>query len=222
MIKIGTNLTLEREGPDGVCERYRCRIVELKSHTIYIDYPINVKTGRTDIFPKGSSFSAYFVGEHDSVYTFETEIKGKKKNKIPMLLLHIDFSKIQKIQRREYVRVDANLDVSVHHPENNFLPFTSLTTDISGGGLAILLPENHKMKAGQLLAIWIVIPTTKASNLYVSVEAEAIRIHEKNHQNKQLLSVKFKDIGEKDRDKIIQFCFDTQLKERRNQLESGI
>lgn len=219
MIKIGTNITLEQDTNDGNMESYRCRMVEIKGHTVYIDYPINLKTGRTDIFPKGTKFRAYYLDDKEYVYQFDTEIKGKKVDKVPMLLLHFDTSKVKKIQRREYLRVDANLDVSVHDPINEMPPFTTLTADISGGGMAILLPEDHGIKSGAEINIWIVIPLARDNIIYLPVKAKAIRVHEMDKRNHTLLSLEFTSITENDRQHIIQYCFDTQLKERRQQYQ---
>lgn len=220
MIKIGTNLTLERQGEDEQLLRYRCRIVEIKEQTISIDYPIDIETGRTDIFPEGTLFTAYFVGKDGAVYKFNTELKGKKKDKIPMLLLHYNSSQFKKIQRRQYVRIRCNLDVAIHDPGDLCPPYTTITADISGGGAAIVLPIEHAaIEPNKTFNLWIVIPENKDRNQYLSVQAKAIRTHKVDHLNRSLLSMKFINIDENTRQKIIQYCFETQLKERRKQLE---
>lgn len=219
MIKIGTILTLETKYDNGDVKRFRCRVVELKGSTLYIDYPINTQTGRTDFFPKGTLLFAYFVGSDQSIYKFYTEVLDRKREKVPMLLLRYEQSKLKKVQRREYVRVDANLDVSVSDPEGEIETFTTVTKDISGGGLAIILPENIEIKSGISLDLVIVLRTKDKNIDYIFTRAESIRVFALTKEAKQLLSMKFVDIYEQDRQKIIQFCFETQLKARRRTLE---
>ena len=53
---------------------------------------------------------------------------------------------------------------------------------------------------------------------YVSAHAEAIRVFKKKDANKALLSMKFTKIAERDRQQIIRYCFEVQLKMRRQNL----
>ncbi|GAA4061542.1 MAG TPA: flagellar brake protein [Bacilli bacterium] len=220
MIKIGTILTLETSDDDEEIKRFRCRVVEQKGSSLYIDYPINTQTGRTDFFPKGTFLFAYFVGSDQSIYKFYTEIIDRKREKVPMLMLRFDQNKLKKIQRREYVRVDASLDVSISDPEGKLETFTTVTKDISGGGLAVVLPENIEIKSGTPFDLVIVLRTKDKDIDYIFTRAESIRIFELTKEAKQLLSMKFVDIYEQDRQHIIQYCFETQLKERRQALEN--
>lgn len=220
MIKIGTMITLEKQADDEELQQFRCRVVEKKGSTLYIDYPINTKTGRTDFFPNGTFLFAYFVGEDQSIYKFYTEIVNRKREKVPMLLIRFDQNKLTKIQRREYVRVNANLDVSISDPEGELDTFTTITKDISGGGLAVILPPDVEVRPAIPLDLVIVLRMKDDKIDYVFTQAEAIRVFNQSEDSKQLLSMKFINIYEQDRQKIIQFCFETQLKARRKGLDN--
>lgn len=219
MIKIGTILTLGTNDESENVQRFRCRVVEQKGSSLYIDYPINTETGRTDFFPNGTFLFAYFVGNDQSIYKFYTEIIDRKREKVPMLMLRYDQNKLTKIQRREYVRVDANLDVSITDPEGEVEAFTTVTKDISGGGLSVVLPANIEVKPGMQVDLVIVLRTKEEIN-YIFTRAETIRTFELSKEAKQLLSLKFVDIHEQDRQQIIQFCFETQLRARRQAIEN--
>src|SRR5699024_4606703 len=121
VIKIGTFLQLEYLLDTK--KLFKCRVIGANTTRIHIDYPINEETNRTEIFPIGTKFSINFI-EGNSVYSFPTEIigKGKEKN-IPILVLSFDNNNIKKVQRREFVRVQALLDISVHSVEQNVDPF---------------------------------------------------------------------------------------------------
>ncbi|SDB91453.1 c-di-GMP-binding flagellar brake protein YcgR, contains PilZNR and PilZ domains [Pelagirhabdus alkalitolerans] len=215
-MKVGSSLTLEQE-QDGEIIRYRCRVVDQKGQNLYIDYPINLTTGRTDLFPKGARLFAYFVSDDEAVYQFHTEVKGRKKDNVPLLVLHYDKDKLKKIQRREYVRVDAGLDIAVQSVDETCEPFATVTKDISGGGVALLYPFERYLPQATALDVIIVIHSEQEEQGYIFAKMETIRTQEKSEVAKPILSMKFTEIDEKDRQRIIQFCFDKQLQERRRQ-----
>lgn len=214
------SLTLELEADeDDNLQRFRCRVVEQKGSIIYIDYPINTKTGRTDYFPIGTFLFAYYVGKDQSVYKFYSEIIGRKRDKVPMLLMRYDQNKLEKIQRREYVRVSSALDVSLTDPNDEIEPFTTITKDISGGGIAVIVPPNTEVKPRTQFDLVIVLRSKDNEINYIFTRAEAIQTNELSKDEQEILSMEFVDIFESDRQQIIQYCFETQLKERRQRLE---
>ncbi|GAA5415387.1 uncharacterized protein YpfA [Paraliobacillus ryukyuensis] len=219
LIKIGIPLTLETIQNEEEHTKYRCKVVEQEESTIYIDYPINEKTGRTDIFPKGAEFSVSFIGKDEAVYQFFTEIKGKKQGNMPMLLLHYPKDKLNRIQRREYVRINSTLDIAVHDLSNEKEAYTSITKDISGGGLSVVLPNDQlQYDEEELVEILLVLPMNNGNTEYIKAKASVVRMLQKKDMHKPLLTLKFHDILEKDRQQIIRYCFEVQLRERRQRL----
>ncbi|QTM99674.1 flagellar brake protein [Sediminibacillus dalangtanensis] len=220
MIKIGTPLTLEIE-KDHEVERYRCKVVEQQGSFLFVDYPVHLVSGRTNLFERGTIFTASFVGEDHTVYSFETELKDKKKLKIPTLVLNYPgASQLKKVQRREYVRIETAVDVSVHDTEKELRPFTTITQNISGGGLSLVLPPGREIPPGKRLELLIVLPMESTVISYVKVQAEVIRTHDRPEGQRPLLSVKFEEIEEQDRQSIIRYCFEKQLEARRRGLDT--
>ncbi|QDP40480.1 flagellar brake protein [Radiobacillus deserti] len=214
MTKIGLPLTLEYK-VNGDSEIYRCKIVEEEAHRIYIDYPIHTISGRTGLFEKGAEFYASFVGTNNSVYQFETHIEGKKNLNIPTLVLSFPGDeKLIRIQRRQYVRIESYLDISIHDSERNVPPLTTVTQDISGGGVSVILPSNERVKPGMILDIWLVLPMDSGTNEYIHAKTKAIRVREGN-EHSSTLSLKFDEIADKDRQSIIRYCFEKQLMDRK-------
>lgn len=215
MLKIGTTITLEQHINDDQTNRFKCRVVEMIKNKVFIDYPINLTTGRTDIFPVGTSFGAFYVMDENAAYRFPTEIMGRKNRKVPMLQIHYDPAQVEKIQRREYVRVDANLDIALTDTNPEGHAFTSLTSDISGGGLAVNLPKEINIENDRVFEIVVVLRMDDQELHYIFAKTRAIRTHHKTDRQYPILSMEFVEIEERDRQRIIQFCFDTQLKQRR-------
>ncbi len=214
MIKIGTFLQLEQIKEERTISK--CRVIETKKDKLYVDYPIDKETNRSNIFPVGTHFHVHFI-ENNSVFSFPSEIIGKAKVKnIPTLILSVELNNLQKIQRREFVRVEALLDVSVQSIDQQFDSFTTVTHDISGGGMALLVDKNDRIKQGELLDIMLILPLEKKVE-YLHIIGEALRIQERK-EDKDILSVKFTEMDTHDQQSIVQYCFTKQLEERRKGL----
>ncbi|WP_138416922.1 flagellar brake protein [Aquibacillus sediminis] len=215
MIKVGTTLNLESINNNEDVERYHCKVVETEQDVIFVDYPINDQTGRTSIFPKETVFSASFVGEDSSVYRFDTSIYEKRTiNNIPVLMLAFPSEKLERIQRREYVRIQASVDIAIHSVHHEFEPFTTVTQDISGGGASIFTPKHLQLQPGTIVDVWLVIPNENGKNNYIHTVSEVIRVKDNENHSSGSLSLAFSEINEKERQHIIRFCFEKQRKSR--------
>lgn len=218
MIKIGTSLTLEILEEDRM-EKYRCKVIEQSGSFLYVDYPINETTGRTGFFVEDTEFLAHFIGYDNSVYQFATILKSKKKLNIPSLVLDYPGDKdLKRIQRREYVRIDSANDIAIHDPKGEYLPFTSVTYNISGGGLTFYLPKMMTVSPGYQLEVWLVLILESGNYEYIRANAEVIRMTEGKNGKKSTLSLKYTRIEDRDRQTIIRYCFNRQLRERRQKL----
>ncbi len=135
-IKIGTMLILEPTYTERV-EKFRCKVVEQKDGVIYIDYPINTITKKTAFLIDGAQFRVTFNDESKQSFAFNTEVLGRKKGNIPMIMLSCPpDEEFIKIQRREFVRVETPVDVAVEYDNR----FTQLVADdISAGGVLLAL-----------------------------------------------------------------------------------
>lgn len=205
-IKIGTVLTLEPTTSEKV-ERFKCKVVEKKDNIIFITYPVDTKTDRTVYLVDGSQFRAIFRNDDDINYAFQTEVVGRKMDRIPMIMLSCPpDDEFIKIQRREFVRVKTPVDVAVEHL-NQFYQF--VTDDISAGGAAIKVPISPPFSEGDKVKLTIVLPYKSGEIQYIQTDAEVIRIFEKNGQ--MLASLQFIDTDELDKQFILRFCFERQV-----------
>lgn len=213
MFEIGMTLMMQ---PSSDQEKYRSKLVDVKESNWLIDYPINQATGKLKLFLEGTRFTISFVGKDQSVYTFETEILSRKKEgNIPVLeISYPGDGHLTKIQRREFVRVETAVDVAVHSVHGEFSPFTAITADVSAGGAALVLPQNHRLVEGNLISCYFVLPLSNGEYHYVNVKCNVIRIIPgRNKRDKA--PVQFVDLTEKDRHAFVKLCFDRQLAEKR-------
>ncbi|MGM0854474.1 MAG: flagellar brake protein [Bacillota bacterium] len=213
MIKVGTTLQLEPIHND-TFERYRCRVVEIGEEGLYIDYPIHTKKEKAVFLIDGTQLKASFIVNEQTVLMFETEVKGRKLSKIPMIHIHYPGEEgLAKVQRRQFVRVEANTDVSIKINDGYF---PTLTEDISAGGCAVLVREGMDLKGGSDISTTIVLPMQTGENQYVEIEGKVTRIWEKGH--KKIASIEFVHLTENQRQLILRFCFERQLNLRKKGL----
>ncbi|GAA0458834.1 flagellar brake protein [Alkalibacillus silvisoli] len=215
MLSVGMKLTIEVVKGDQVEEKLHTKIVDLTKKRIYVDYPINQRTGRTFYFINNTKVRVSFVSDHDIVYMFYCDVKRRKKKKIP--LIEIPFpnqDELIKVQRREYVRIEANLDVAVHSLDEEKEPLITHTLDLSGGGIAVK-STSQQFEQGEEVDLMLVLPFGPNDYVYLNIKGEVIRYAPSKEGQDYILSLKFKSIEDTKRETIIKYCFDQQLERRR-------
>lgn len=221
MLNIGDTIYLDilNEETEEEKKRFKCRLVDRDRQFLFIDYPINEKSNRAGFFHDGTQFRASFIGKDQAVYHFETELLGRKKGNIPMLiLLDPGKEKYIRIQRRQYVRVNASIDVAVHPIEDYFRPFVSVTADIGGGGIALVLPTGHQLPIGKKVKCWLALHMQTGEIKYIEAICHVIRVVSDKGSQIERASMQFVDIGNSDQQTLVRYCFERQLFLRRKGL----
>ncbi|MBK3497266.1 flagellar brake domain-containing protein [Viridibacillus sp. YIM B01967] len=205
-LKIGTLITLEPTFSESM-ECFKCKVVEQKDNIFYIDYPVSTTTNRTSFLSEGSQFHASFIDEAKIAHAFKTEVLGRVKANVPMIMLSLPTDeKILKIQRREFVRVLTPVDVAVRFNDEYY---QFVAEDISAGGSAIILNQKVAFKEDDEIEVTIVLPFSNKEVKYVQTKAQVIRIIERD--DCVIAPLSFNDTDEVDRQHLVRFCFDRQL-----------
>jgi c-di-GMP-binding flagellar brake protein YcgR len=211
MIAVGEPLYLEPLFSDKK-DKYRCKVFDVKEDCLYIDYPSNEKTNRTEYFFDGTQFKASFVDKEKNVYTFRSELLGRKIENIPVLIITLPKEEeIQKIQRREFIRVETMLDTAIKNDNDDYPPFNSVVLDISAGGMLLSLPVDHSVKNEDKLDCLVVLPMQSGEKIYMDLACAVLRVLDGQTNGRQRASLQFDKISSKDRQHIIRFCFEQQL-----------
>ncbi|WP_110927594.1 flagellar brake protein [Bacillus massiliglaciei] len=217
MLNIGDTLTL-KEGLAQNQEAYKCMVVEMNDHSLFIDYPVNMETGKVIFLPDGTQLKAVFSNEQGAAYMFSSDVLTKIKGHIPMVQISLPPEEsFIKIQRREFMRLEASLDAAVHPLNGEFPPFRTLTEDISAGGTAIRLQKNMKINEADFVYLWIALPFQQEGTSYLKLKCAVIRETEKEHGIKEL-SLRFVEMEEKDTQTIIRYIFEVQLEMKKKGL----
>ncbi|MFG6148674.1 flagellar brake protein [Halobacillus sp. B23F22_1] len=216
MLKVGTPITLElhAEKQEDI-EKFKCRLVDHADQQIFIDYPVKLITQKTAFFFEGAQFQASFLGEDGSAYWFETEVLGRRKKNIPVLVLSFPGEdELVRVQRRQYVRIDTAINVAVKG-RNSPVQFTTVTRDLSGGGMAIYEPNGTSLTNNQLFDFTLVLPMNSGEYYYIDVLGSVVRSSFNKESHVSAVSVEFVELNEKFRQLIIQYCFEQQMQMRK-------
>lgn len=195
-------------------KEYKSIIADMNDHFIAIEIPIDEKTGKLKSLYVGDQLSAYYMSKEGAKNFFNTKVAGFKEEKIRLVLIHRpDPSNVTKVQRRNYLRVPAELEIAVQTTQHT--RFVSLTEDISGGGLSFICDNSVSIMADDEVHCWLLIHFKNEEIAHIPFKGSVIRVKELKGTGKKLIMSSFADIQDNDRQKIIRYCFERQLELRK-------
>lgn len=169
----------------------------------YLYLAVPIRKGELVPLRIGSELKVVFTTKKNT-YLFETQITNRQREPIPILEVEKP-SELIKIQRRSYVRLPVNLDVTF-----TILPdeveHKGITLDISAGG--VLLQTKTKLEKGQVLNFKLNLPKREA----ILCKARVLRIlHKaKKETENNKVAIEFVNINESKKDKIFNYIFEKQ------------
>lgn len=211
-MKIGRNITLTIKD-----EYFKSRIIDINDKYIFLDIPVNINTRKTEFLQADTKLVAKYIGDDGACYSFSTEIINRKLTQIPKLVVGLP-QRIERIQRREFVRINTAVDIALHSQTHTFSPFTTVTSDISGGGLSLILPPKRRLPVEELIDVYIILHMEKGDIYYICTESKVLRT-EVGKDQLITASVKFKNITPQEQQLIVQFCLEKQREIRRKELQ---
>ena len=153
VLKIGQRIEFYVENDDN---RYASRIEDMTKDQIVAALPVNRQ--RVPIIPrKGTRIYALAVGEQCRYRFFSTYLGTKKiDGRIPAWMITRPET-VERHQNREFVRVRVDLRVRVRLVGDDGTigdPMETRTIDLSGNGVAIVLPKAVKVDSQMALEIF--------------------------------------------------------------------
>ncbi|OKP84432.1 glycosyl transferase [Paenibacillus helianthi] len=188
---------------------YRSRIAETEDEAFLIEIPIQENNGRLKRLFIGDELSVYFLSEGGVKNYFNTHVVGFKEEVIRMVRIRKPaVESIFKIQRRSFLRVNAELELAVKDSLGS--RYLVRTEDIGGGGTSFLSDSKVHPEVGGKLFCWLLVPYRNGSTEHVNFEGEIVRI-KTLETGRNLVMVKFAAITDSERQKIIRYCFERQF-----------
>ncbi|GAA0402951.1 flagellar brake protein [Paenibacillus motobuensis] len=190
-------------------KEYKSRIADDDEDSFLIEVPIESGTGRLKRLVVGDELSVYFLSEGGIKNFFNTYVTGFADDKVQMIRIRKpEPETITKIQRRNFLRVVADLEIAVRMKDNT--RFITYTDDVGGGGVSFKCDSKYKFSQGDQLYCWLLIPYKNGSIDHVPFEAEVVRI-KKLETDRVIAMLKLVSISDMERQKIIRYCFERQF-----------
>ncbi|KEQ26119.1 flagellar brake protein [Paenibacillus tyrfis] len=190
-------------------QEYKSRIADVSDTYISMEVPMNDKSGKLKRLYPGDELSVYFITEGGVKNYFFSSVLGFSDDVIRLVLIKKpDPESITKVQRRNFLRVPAILEIAVKFSEQ--LQFVSLTDDVGGGGISFLCEGYVPVESGHTVECWLLVPFKNGQIEHVPFKGEIVRVKELETGKKQVM-MRFSEITDRDRQKIIRYCFERQL-----------
>ena len=186
---------------------HKSNLQDVTESYILIDIPVN--NGIYLTMNDNDEIEAEHYVDGGSYYKFNCRVLGRtREGKLNLYKLSKPYN-ISKIQRRNYVRVDM-VEYAFYKLQNDNgeeVWKKGIILDLSGGGMKIKIEEKLSLRDRVTVNIFI------AENEKVQIVGEVVRV-EKSNTGEYICGLKFKEISERTRDKIIQKVFEQMRKQR--------
>ncbi|MFC0214883.1 flagellar brake protein [Paenibacillus chartarius] len=188
---------------------YKSRIADMNDSTITIEVPLDEKTGRLKRLYQGDEINAYYLTDGGVKNYFSSSVVGFTEDTVRLIQIKKpEADAITRVQRRSFLRVPAELEIAVKYTEQ--LQFVALTEDVGGGGISFICDGYIPLASSAPVSCWLLIPYKNGSIEHVPFKGEIVRVKQLE-TGKQLAMTRFIDITDRERQKIIRYCFERQM-----------
>ncbi|XID94239.1 flagellar brake protein [Paenibacillaceae bacterium WGS1546] len=192
----------------------RSRVADMDEQNLYIERPLNEKTRGLYRAQLGEPMLLYYFTQDGVKHLFSSSVSGFRSEKVPLVAIRMpEPEQISKEQRRSFLRVDANLELAVNCGDK--FKLVAVTEDIGGGGASFLCERRWPIAPNAILSCWLLLSYRGGSIAHAKFEGEVVRIIPVE-PDKHLIMMRFVDISDSDRQKIVRYCFERQLDMRKD------
>lgn len=188
---------------------FSARVVEHTDEHLYINIPLRHGDNQPLSPTDAQHIWVEFHGTDGSLNRYWTPVLGVVE--LPMLAFKLNspaISTIEREQRREFVRVPADFPVRIVIPNGRGVQHADVRSrDISGGGMALMVPREVVLHPGMHIQAKFTLPNL---NFPVDVSCEVIRVSDRNERGYASVSLYFINVREAVRQRIIQYTFARQ------------
>lgn len=215
----------------GEWKKFRTRVEELRPDALVVSDPFD---GWVGAVPLGAVVKGCYMADQSAVYQFKSTIEDRLSNPVPLLVLKLP-REVDRIQRREFFRLDVDLPIRVQVLKNEVpsggfdpkgpppepIPEESpqrkgKVRDMSAGGLCLVL--DTPISDDTLIEIHLEFQDGRSLSLIGQILRTIKEISEPNRKKLYWLAVKFIGATDRDRDIITGFIFKEQLRRRQQGL----
>ncbi|AOZ90218.1 pilus assembly protein PilZ [Bacillus xiamenensis] len=208
MLQIGDGITIEYVNENKEVKTAKSKVLENNNDHIFINYPADKETGRTIYLNQQTEITVFFFDENQIPYKCTSEVIGKRKEDIPMIVISIPpKEEMVRLQRREYLRVDTMLKATI--TQNDVETFDTFIVNISAGGVAIAVPEGVALQENGEVVTEFELPLKEP--VKIKAVAEMKRVYEDEQTGKTRAIIEFTELTNDHQQYIMKYCFQQQL-----------
>lgn len=202
--------------------KYQSKLVDFNDQELLVDLPIHISSKNVQVFHPGISFKITYNAPDGSPCSFYSMVIRFETGTVPLLVLSKPKkTEIQRLQRREFLRVPVHVTLSVASIDKSTRETARLqgmTVNVSGGGLAFVIHATAPIQVNDWVGVEFEIPRDTGSD-QVSAKLLVLRLSLTDGQkNSKICSGKFLEIREEDRQKIIRYTFMKQIEMRKKEV----
>lgn len=188
-------------------EEYKSVIQDVNNESFFISMPM--EKGEYIEFDNGSTLVMYnYTKDGNYLYKFTCKVKGRAKSGLTELYELSLPEKVERIQRREFVRIHVVVPIEYKiekNEDNKFLK--GILVDISGGGLRFA--TDNKINVGEVIELKLRDINTEDEIL---IKGQCVRLN-KESNGKYICAVSYYEMSNKIREKIIESIFTLMRKQ---------
>ncbi|KRE15288.1 pilus assembly protein PilZ [Bacillus sp. Root920] len=208
MLQIGDAITIEYVNENKEVKTAKSKVLENNNDDICINYPADQETGRTIYLNQQTEITVFFFDENQIPYKCTSEVIGKRKEDIPMIVISIPpKEEMIRLQRREYLRVDTMVKATIMQTDEE--AFETFIVNMSAGGVAISVPEGVSLKEYGEVVTEFELPLKEP--VKIKAVAEMNRVYEDEQSGKKRAIMEFSEITNEHQQHIMKYCFQQQL-----------
>lgn len=209
-LEAGIEVELRRAGLPGV---YRARVEGWNDEVFRISPP--VKDGRGVVFDPGEKVQVTIYRQDPPRGKFEatTEVVARGDEAFGWLSLTRP-AQWTRHELREFVRIPLILRGQVERESVDgwSKPVPVQILDLSGGGLLLHVPGYQPLRLGVGHRVRITLPLSRET---VQVQGQVVRVIPHTDDGGTRYAVEFQNINERDRDRIIGFVLQEEVRQRK-------
>jgi len=214
IFKIGQLVHIEIVNNEGLATRYPSRIENIDEDLLTLAGPI--KNRRPLYVPAGSYVDVWYW-DNVAIYTFRASVVQSVHDKVPLLVLNKP-DNIERVQKREFVRVQCSLNVLLRYKnkEGQEQELLCRTRDVSAGGMMLVLTKPAHLKKDDEVSLRFELKeeTYELTGRIVWNDWEL----GSDGIERNILGVQFTGLDEKVRLKLIKFVYQRQIEHRQRGL----
>ncbi|SDC39605.1 c-di-GMP-binding flagellar brake protein YcgR, contains PilZNR and PilZ domains [Paenibacillus sp. UNCCL117] len=190
-------------------QEYKSRIADVTEDHISMEVPLHEASGRLKRLYPGDELSIYFITDGGVKNYFSSSVIGFNDDVIRLVQIKKPAAEsITKIQRRNFLRVPAEVDIAVRLSDN--YQFVAMTDDVGGGGISFVCEGHIPVRNAQAVGCWLLLPFKNGTIEHVPFKSEVVRVKPLETGRQQVM-LRFSEIAESDRQKVIRYCFERQF-----------